>query len=56
MHAFDLVAQLALLKGHFSQIQDITWSEDGLMLASVSEGEVYTWHMETFTKRVSLVR
>ncbi|KAG1670096.1 hypothetical protein FOA52_013672, partial [Chlamydomonas sp. UWO 241] len=42
--------QLALLRAHFTAVADITWSDDGLYLASASEGEVYTWHMETFTK------
>lgn len=42
--------QLAILHGHFGCVNDIAWSEDGLYLVSVSEGEVYTWHMETFTR------
>lgn len=43
-------AQLALLRGHFGAVNDIAWSDNGLYLVSVSEGEVYTWHMETFSR------
>ena len=42
--------QLAVLRGHYSPIKDISWSDDGLCLVSVSDGEVYTWSMETFSK------
>ncbi|GAX82923.1 hypothetical protein CEUSTIGMA_g10350.t1 [Chlamydomonas eustigma] len=45
--------QIALLRGHFTSIKDIAWSEDGLYLVSCSDGEVYTWHMETFSKSQS---
>ena len=44
--------RLAVLRGHYTSIVDMSWSEDGLYLCSVSEGAVYTWHMETFTKWV----
>ena len=42
--------QVARLRGHYSQVLDLGWSEDGLHLCTVSEGAVYTWHMETFTR------
>lgn len=42
---------LARLKGHFTAIQDIAWGQDGLYLVSVGDGAVYTWSMETFTRR-----
>ncbi|GAX76809.1 hypothetical protein CEUSTIGMA_g4255.t1 [Chlamydomonas eustigma] len=45
--------QIALLRGHFTSVKDMAWSEDGLYLVSCSDGEVYTWHMETFTKSQS---
>ncbi len=42
---------LARLRGHYSAVLDLCWSQDGLYLASTSEGAVYTWHMEDFTRR-----
>ena len=42
--------QEAVLRGHYTAIKDISWSGDGLYLVSVSDGEVYTWGMETFSK------
>ena len=44
------VIQMAILKGHFASVSDVSWSEDGLYLVTVSEGEVFSWHMETFVK------
>eukprot|EP00798_Chlamydomonas_sp_ICE-L_P002493 gene2493-5445_t len=43
--------QLAVLKGHFTPVLDLTWSVDGLYLCSTSDNCVYTWQMETFTKK-----
>lgn len=40
------------MRGHYSAISDISWSDDGQYLVSVSDGEVYTWHMETYSRRV----
>ena len=42
--------QEAVLRGHYTAIKDISWSGDGLYLVSVSDGEVYTWGVETFSK------
>ncbi len=36
-------------------VRDLSWSEDGLYLVSVSDGEVYTWHMETFSRSQSSI-
>ncbi|KAL6745192.1 hypothetical protein V8C86DRAFT_3035790 [Haematococcus lacustris] len=41
---------LGRLKGHFSAVQDVSWSADGLYLCSVSDTVVYVWHTETFTR------
>eukprot|EP00967_Tisochrysis_lutea_P033368 scaffold39694_cov19-Tisochrysis_lutea.AAC.1 len=35
-----------------AHVQDISWSEDGLYLCTVSDGAVYTWHMEGFRRCV----
>eukprot|EP00798_Chlamydomonas_sp_ICE-L_P008140 gene8140-1388_t len=43
-------SQLAVLRGHATQIIDLAWSADGLYLCSCSETAVITWDMETFTK------
>lgn len=32
--------------------QDLSWSDDGLYLCTVSDGAVYTWHMEGFRRCV----
>lgn len=41
---------LARLTGHWAPVQDLCWSADGLYLATVSEGAVYTWHMDGFKR------
>ncbi|MEW5315394.1 MAG: hypothetical protein WDW38_006827 [Sanguina aurantia] len=42
--------QLAVLKGHFSSVADIAWSDDGQYLASTSSGAVFTWRMDGFVR------
>ncbi|EFJ44044.1 hypothetical protein VOLCADRAFT_118871 [Volvox carteri f. nagariensis] len=45
-----LLRQLAVLAGHYEAVLDVSWSDDGLYLATAGEGAVFTWAMDGFSR------